>query len=103
MKIKITKDTVIYNVDACNAIGCDAPISDKLVGGFDPNEKVFCKCLMIKTESGTEIPISEFRDNGETILFKRGVIEKYQLGPDREDSTTYEVNKNACIIIEEDA
>lgn len=103
MKIKIIKDTTIYNVSICIALGTSSPIPEGLIGGFDPNEKVLCKYAMIKTKSGTEIPISGFKDNGETILFKRGIIEKYLLGPDREDSTIYEVDKNACIVIEEDA
>lgn len=102
MKIKITQNTTIYNVNICLAIGSNAPISDSLIGGFNPTEKVLCKYATIKVDAGVEIPIAEFKDNGETILFKRGVVEKYLLGPDREDNTTYEIDKTACIIIEED-
>jgi hypothetical protein len=102
MKIKIMRDTTIYNTNICIAIGTDTPIPENLIGGFDPDERALCKHIMLEVKSGTEIPISEFKDNGNTILFKRGTIEKYQLGPDRVDATTYEVDKNACIIIEED-
>lgn len=102
MKIKIIRDAIIYNANICIAVGTSTPIPEDLIGRFDPDENMLCKYLMLKVKSGTEIPISEFKDNGNTIVFRRGIIEKYQLGSDRRDATTYEVDKNACIIIEED-